>query len=332
MPPIDALPAAAATLQQIADTERGERAARASAGAQVMRAVALAAAGDAGAPFALRRAQVSVAGLARSAEASLLRRMVAVGQADASAEKLAAPLLAYACELERTHRLPEADAAITLALAMAAEDAGTSLHAGRIARKLGQRERALGLFRQARTLDAAAGEIARIAAVGEAVVSADAERALGAAVRAALRAGDGETAAVGLEERAKVRRSAGDRAGAARDLCTAAARYPDAVDRARVAHELAGLALAAGDPAAAREALVAALAWGDAPQQDHARSRLHTLARDLGDQVGMRRWRDHKRPALVSLSAYRPRPAERSRADRVTRWRQWVDARTAATA
>ncbi|HEX5727071.1 MAG TPA: hypothetical protein VFX98_16460, partial [Longimicrobiaceae bacterium] len=63
-------------------------------------------------------------------------------------------------------------------------------------------------------------------------------------------------------------------------------------------------------------------ACGDAPQQDHARSRLHTLARDLGDQVGMRRWRSFSRPALVSLSAYRPAPAARTRAPRLARWRR----------
>jgi hypothetical protein len=89
-----------------------------------------------------------------------------------------------------------------------------------------------------------------------------------------------------------------------------------------VAHELAGITLAAGDAAAAREALQLALAWGDAPQQDHARTRLHTLARDLGDQVGMRRWRSFKRPPLVSMSAYRPAPATQSLAPRLLRWRE----------
>ncbi|MBV9110905.1 MAG: hypothetical protein JO306_15970, partial [Gemmatimonadetes bacterium] len=118
------------------------------------------------------------------------------------------------------------------------------------------------------------------------------------------------------------RRSAGDRRGAARDLVLAAARYTDGVDRARVAHELASVAIGIGDSAAANEALQLVLGWGDAPQQDHARTRLHTLARDLGDQVGMRRWRSFKRPPLVSLSAYRPAASARSLAPRLLRWRE----------
>ncbi|HET7229529.1 MAG TPA: hypothetical protein VFJ16_05970, partial [Longimicrobium sp.] len=99
-------------------------------------------------------------------------------------------------------------------------------------------------------------------------------------------------------------------------------RYTDAVDRARVAHELSGVALALGDAAAAREALQVALAWGSAPQQDHARTRLHTLSRDVGDQVGMGRWRSFKRPPLVSLSAYRPAQTAGSAAPRLMRWRE----------
>jgi hypothetical protein len=77
-----------------------------------------------------------------------------------------------------------------------------------------------------------------------------------------------------------------------------------------------------GDAPAAREAMLAALAWGDAPQKDHARSRLHTLARDTGDQVGTRRWRSFQRPSLVSLSAYRPAADARTLAPRLTRWRE----------
>lgn len=78
--------------------------------------------------------------------------------------------------------------------------------------------------------------------------------------------------------------------------------WSDAADRGRVSHALADLAISAGDPLAAREALVVAAHCGEPLQRDHARSRLHTLSRDLGDQVGMRRWRSFTRPALVSLS------------------------------
>ncbi|HYR07036.1 MAG TPA: hypothetical protein VEQ60_04695, partial [Longimicrobium sp.] len=109
-----------------------------------------------------------------------------------------------------------------------------------------------------------------------------------------------------------------------------AARYTDPVDRARAAHELAGAALALGDAGAAREALLVALAWGDAPQKDHARTRLHTLSRDLGDQVGMRRWRSFQRPSLVSLSAYRPAPSGRTLAPRLLRWRETLGERAAS--
>jgi hypothetical protein len=154
------------------------------------------------------------------------------------------------------------------------------------------------------------------------VVSGDAVGALGRAIRRALAAGDAEAAAVGLEERAAARRASGDRVGAARDLLLAAARFTDAVDRARVAHALAGVTLAAGDADAAREALQLALACGEAPQRDHARTRLHTLSRDVGDQVGMQRWRSFKRPPLVSLSAYRPAIGARSLAPKLLRLRE----------
>ena len=168
--------------------------------------------------------------------------------------------------------------------------------------------------------------------MGEAVVSADAAAALGRAMRRALRAGDAEAAAVALEERAAVRRAHGDRGGAARDLLIASCRYADPVDRARVAHALASLTLTAGDADAAREALQVALAWGDAPQRDHARARLHTLSRDLRDQVGMRRWRSFNRPPLVSMSAYRPSLTARTLAPRLLRWRETLGLRPDAAA
>ncbi len=315
------LSAAAAALLQISETERGERGRRAAAGALVLAAVERASAGIAD-EFVLRRARREVEGLERSPEKSILTRVLAVLELHDPCARVAAPLVQYACELERTRRLPEADAAVSLALQMDTASSSTALHAARLARKLGDRERALALYCAARDLDGGSGVIARLAAVGEAVVGAEPERGLTRAIRAALRAGDGESAAVGLEERAAVRRARGDRRGAARDLCLAAARFPDGVDRARVAHALAGVVLSMGDPAAAREAMLAALAWGDAPQKDHARSRLHTLARDTGDQVGTRRWRSFQRPSLVSLSAYRPTADGRTLAPRLTRWRE----------
>jgi tetratricopeptide (TPR) repeat protein len=320
--------AAKDTLRHISETERGERARRAAAGALVLRVVELAVT-DAPDEFTLRRARAEVAGLDKSAEKTVLLRALRVLEDAGPHGRLSAALVSYACELETTRRLPEADAAITLALALDEGSGATALHAARLARKMGDRQRALVLYSAARDLDGGNGQIARLAEVGEAVVSDGAERLLGRVIRRALRAGDAESAAVGLEERAALRRTAGDRRGAARDLCMAAARYVDPVDRARAAHELAGAALSLGDAGAAREALLVALAWGDAPQKDHARTRLHTLARDLGDQVGMRRWRSFQRPSLVSLSAYRPAPAARSLAPRLLRWRETLGERAA---
>jgi hypothetical protein len=314
--------AAAGTLRRISETERGERALRAAAGALVLAAAERVAAGGDD-EFTLRRARREVDGLSRCAEKSILQRLLLALEEGADPARMATGLVAYACELERTRRLPEGDAAVTLAFVLDPSGCETALHAARLARKVGDRERALVLYCAARDLDRGCGVIARLAAVGEAVVSDAPERGLSRAIRRALDAGDAEAAAVGLEERAAVRRHAGDRRGAARDLCMAAARFTDAVDRARVAHELAGVVLASGDADGAREALLAAVTLGDAPQKDHARTRLHTLSRDLGDQVGMRRWRSFQRPALVSLSAYRAAPrSSRSLAPRLRRWRE----------
>jgi hypothetical protein len=321
--------AAKDTLRHISETERGERARRAAAGALLLRAAELAVSGEPD-EFTLRRAAAEVAGLEKSAEKTILLRAVRVLEEGAAPARLSAAMVSYACELEKTRRLLEADAAVTLALALDEGSGATALHAARLARKMGDRQRALALYCAARDLDGGNGVIARLAQVGEAVVSDDAERLLGRVIRRALRAGDAESAAVGLEERAALRRASGDRRGAARDLCLAAARYTDPVDRARAAHELAGAVLALGDTAAAREALLVALAWGDAPQKDHARTRLHTLSRDVGDQVGMRRWRSFQRPSLVSLSAYRPAPGPRSLAPRLLRWRESLGERAAS--
>jgi len=329
MPPVsESALAAAGAFQQISDTSPGERGRRAAAGALVLRAVEQAAERAEGLAFVLARARMETDALPSGAERAILRRLLAhLDGGDAEPGRLLDSLVSYACELEKTRRLPEADAALSLARTLAPADAEAALHAGRVARKLGERERALELYRAARDLDGAEGAIARLAAIGEAVVSAHPEAGLARVIRRALRDGDAEAAAVGLEERARLRRSAGNRRGAARDLCLAAVRFTDPVDRARVAHELADVAVAAGDPLAAREALLVALEWGDAPQRDHARARLHTLARDLGDQVGARRWRSSRRPALASLSLYRGAPARDSAAPRLARWRAALERR-----
>ena len=323
--------AAAGALQEISESSPGERGRRAAAGALVLRAVQRALEHGEGAEFIVERARREVAGLEKGQERAILRRLLVLleGEDEVRAEQLAAPLVSYACELERTRRLPEADAALALARSAAPGDAETALHAGRVARRLGDRARALELYGTARDMDGGNGSIARLAAIGEAVVSEYPERALSRVVRAALAAGDAEAAGVGLEERARVRRAAGDRRGAARDLCLAGMRFTDPVDRARVAHDLADVAVVAGDPLAAREALLVALEWGDAPQKEHARARLHTLARDLGDQVGARRWRSSRPPSLTSLSLYRAKPVARTAAPRLSLWREALGTREA---
>jgi tetratricopeptide (TPR) repeat protein len=323
-----AIQTAAGTLQTISESTSGERARRAAVVALVLRAAERAVAVGGMCMFMARRMESEVGGLPRGAERSLLRRLVkqAMQSGDAAgAERLAETLVLYGCELERGRRVEEARAVLALALGVAPESAEVALHAARVARLSGDREEALELYRAACRLDGDNGSIARLARTGEAVVSADGEVMLSSVIRASVLAGDQEAAAVALEERALMRRARGDREGSARDLCFSAWRFTDPVDRARVAHRLADLFIAADDPRAAREALLLVLALGDETQQEHARARLHSVSRDLGDQVGQRRWRSFKRPALVSLSA-RPRtPVEQSAAPRIAQWREGME-------
>jgi len=315
----ESMEVAAGSFQRISDATTGERRRRAGAVALVMRVVAQASE-RASCWFLRRRAGIEVGALRRGGERSaLLRLLERVDESTCTPDQVSDCLISLAGELERTHRLPEADAALSLAAELSPDCAEVALHAGRVARKSGDVERAVGLYLRARELDGGEGSLGRLAAVGEAAVSTDAERALGRVMRSALRGGDVEAAAVAQEERARCRRAAGRQAGAIRDLCVAAARFPDAIDRARVAHELADLASARGDLATIREALLLALSFGDVPQRDHARARLHTLCRGQGDQLGMRRWRSSGPPALVSLTPLRPSPDRPSPAADVLR-------------
>jgi hypothetical protein len=299
----------AGTFHLIADTATGERRRRADVGALVLRVVESCLGRKAAYGFLSARADVEVAALPRGGERTILRLLLQLAAAPAAARTgaaLAALLVDYACELEATQRLQEADAALALARTMVPGCAETALHAGRVARRLGDPARAVARYAEARRLDGAGGAIAPFAAIGEAVVSADPEVALGRAIRRAVRACHGEAAAVGLEERARVRRAAGKARGAIRDLCVAALRFTDGVDRGRVAHEIADVAMTAGDMTTAREALLLAVTCGTASQREHARSRLHSMARREGDRIGMRRWRSTAGPpALVSLTPSR---------------------------
>lgn len=321
MPHAADLHAAAETLLFIAETTSGERRRRTAAVAVVLRALERCVDGADGREFLRRRAEREIAAL-RDGEAALLTRLLLTGPEAEGDAPLVDALVDYAYQLETTRRLPEADAVLRLARAVAPGSATVALHAGRVARRQGDRVRALELYRTARSLDAAGGAIARLARIGEAVVSADAEARLGEVARAARAAGDGEAVGVALEERARIRRARGARRRAALDLCRAVLRFPDPVDRARVAHQLADLYVAEGDLPAAREALLLALALGERSQRDHARGRLHAVSRDLGDRVGMRRWRPYSPPPLISLGS-RPRtPRECSDAGRLALWRE----------
>lgn len=323
---------AADGLERIAEGAAGERARRAWVGALVLRAASVWWTRGEGAPFLLRRAERMVEELPRGAERAVLRRVVeGVEAGDATPGVIAHWMVGYAGELERARRWGEAEEAMRVALAASPLDPEVVLHAARIARRRGDREAALMRYALVRALDAPCGRFTRLARIGEAMVGPDPIRELGRAIREAVRAGDGEAAAVGQEERARVRREGGDRAGAMRDLLVALARYTDPVDRARVAHDLADVAMSGSDPLAAREALFLALALGSRAQREHAWSRLHALSRSLGDELGVRRWRARRASGLVSLGARRLTPRERSAAPAIARWRGWLERRDART-
>lgn len=322
---------AAEALRGIAESEGGSRGLRASAGALVLRAVAAYLAGSSGVEFLVRRALRELRSLPRGPERSALRRLLELVEAGGEGSDPLVPLsgilVAYAWELEKTARYSEAAAALELARAVVPGDPEIALHAGRVARKRGDRSGALSMYALARELDAPCGRFTRLVEIGEALLSADVERELGRAVRRAVVAGDLEAAAVGLEERARVRRESGDRSGAVRDLCVAAARYVDPVDRVRVVHALADVAVSAGDALAAREALLVASELGDSSQRAHARSRLYGLARAMGDEVGMRRWRTARGAGLVSLGFFRAGDSRSSMAPKLVRWRGRLERR-----
>lgn len=296
----------------------------ADAGALVMR-VLRSRSGGAVSTFLLERAERDLAALPKGAERSALRRILAELRSEAPCEaRLAGALAVWASAIEPARRFPEGDEAMREALALAPRSAELVLHAARIARKLGDGDRARRLYQRALELDGAAGPIGQMARIGHALLAEEAERELGRAARAAVRCGDAEAAGVALEERARLRREAGDMRAAARDLAMAVLRYPDALDRGRAAHRLADLAVTGGDPLAAREALLVALDVGDEGQREHARVRLHSISRDLGDAVGQRRWRSSAKPALVSMGLSRRRsPA--TAAPRLSRLRGLLD-------
>lgn len=327
-----AVQAAAVELQRISERSDGARGQRAATVALVLRTLDSALDGQADVSFSLRRAADEVGRMESGAERTLLLRLLRLGSRlgdQATAPAVVDVLVDYACQLELTRRLPEAGAVLALARELAPENPGIALHAGRVARKQGNRAMALAMYGAARDLDGSSGGIGRLAEIGAAVVSPDPLPLLGRTLRQAVRAGDAECAAVALEERARIRRADGDRSGAARDLCIAAVRFIDPVDRARVGHQLADLFTTVGDSLAVREGLLLALSVGDASQRDHAQARLHAVSRELQDEVGMRRWRSFQRPSLVSLSAPSRGPGHATSAPLLARWREQIEAITA---
>ena len=205
-----------------------DRAARREASGVVLRALALEACGSPGAAFVRRRAEREVERLEPSQERRLLTKLLATtpGEARVRSKLLAA----YAAELEREGRLAEASAALLLARRLDRESPELVLRAARLARLSGRIGRARRLYARVRALDGSVGHWTRLAAVGEALLSPDPYAALTEAIQAAVRADDDAAAAVGLEERAALRRRIGDEAGAHRDRCSAVFRLARAVN------------------------------------------------------------------------------------------------------
>lgn len=213
-----------------------DRVTRREASGVVLRALALEACGSPGAAFVRRRAEREVAQLGPSQERRLLEKLLATTPGEVrERSKL---LAAYAAELSREGRLAEASAALLLARRLDRDSPELVLRAARLARLTGRIGRARRLYARVRTLDRGAGHWTHLAAVGEALLSPDPYAALTEAIQAAVRAGDDAAAAVGLEERAALRRRIGDEAGAHRDRCSAvfrSARAGNAPGRGRAA-------------------------------------------------------------------------------------------------
>lgn len=268
----------------------------AEAGGLVLRAISTAYAGAPGAHFLRSRAAAELSTLPSGPERRALHRLLEFTKEPGPG--LSNALLIYAATLERKGRLEEADAAIRLACEASPDDPSLSLHAGRIARGLGDADRARASYARAKALDSPCGRFGRLAAIGEALLSESPERALSRAIRDAFNGGDAEAEAVGMEERAGVWLGLGDARAALRDLRAASIRYVDPSDRARVLHRIAEVAEAEGDRLGAREALLDAWRVGGRSRREHARERLYALSRELGDQLGMRRWRPTEHSTL----------------------------------
>jgi tetratricopeptide (TPR) repeat protein len=263
-------------------------------------------------PFLLRRAAVALSGLDGSPARRPLRH-AAHAALDGDGEAALGGLVGYGALLERHGEFAEAEAVYASVLPLRTGDPCVALHAARAARKAGHMDAALAFYREAGERAGGNAEMAFMIGIGEALVSPDPEAGLTAIIGRARQARSRDVVAVALEERARLR-SAGRRSPAAiRDLVHAAARFRDRQDRVRVLHRLGELLSARGDLPAAREALLAALDITAESHRPHTVQRLRTVARAMGDDVGLRRTRGQGTASLVCLApAPRARTATRS--------------------
>jgi hypothetical protein len=204
-------------------------------------------------------------------------------------EALASALSRAGGVLERRGEPGSARLLFELACELRPGCAATALHVARAARLAGDTEVARAFYARAGAQDPQ-GRIARLARIGEAMISRAGERRISAEIREAVRSGDAEAAGVGLEARASLRCEDARCREAIRDLCACALRYPDREDQARAAQRVAALLIASNDLAAAREALLLAHRIGTPAQRAESRASLYALSEELGDALGMRRW------------------------------------------
>jgi len=255
----------------------------------------------------LRRRAESEAATAPSDERRLLRHTLSGGG------ELPTRLLSLCGYLEARGRYDDARAVMDVGVREAPLDPIVALHAARVARRSGDAGAASALYARVRSLDSGAGHLSRMADIGDALMSDQPVAQLTLVLGAGRRAGDRESVAVTLEARARARRAAGDHSGAVRDYTAAIVRFTDALDRGRVAHELADLLTARGEVEAARRVLRFVASAGHPAQASWAGARLHALARATGDEVGRRRWASSGRSEMASLTPAIGRVAPESR-------------------
>lgn len=257
--------------------------------------------GQGDADFLARRARRAVESLPDGPDRRHLGRVLRGMDGDADATDRVGSLVTWAGHLESRGLFDWAAEVLERAREIRHDDPELLLHCARIARKAGDRARARACYDRVSELDGGSGHLARLAAVGHALLADDSGRALSRAIRLGVRADDHEAAAVAQEARARLRAERGDRKGAVRDFACAAVRYADPVDAGRIGHDVADLLSAAGDVLGARRVLLAVERAGHPDQVSRARGRLLSISRVLGDQVGLRRWADATAPSLVSL-------------------------------